>query len=150
MTAGALAGLAAVLQHVCSPNCWCPVFCSLAKALQQQRPAESPYHFPEGESSVVEEVSVGRVQAYGMAEIFNCTLIVPAAIPSDAPVVVSVAVLGVHLQSLSVVLYSPLIIPHLHQITLDHFRMWKLSCSTQHWIADLSRSSPACEHLYVS
>ena len=63
----------------------------------------------------MEEVSIGRVQAYRMTEVLNCTLIVPAAVPSDAPVVVSIAVVGVHQQGLAVVPHSLLIVPNLRQ-----------------------------------
>lgn len=63
----------------------------------------------------MEEVSIGGVQAYRLAEVFDCAFIVPAAVLSDAPVVVSITVVGVHLQGLAVVLYSLLILPNLHQ-----------------------------------
>lgn len=63
----------------------------------------------------MEEVSVGGVQAYRMTEVLNCALVVAAAVPSDAPVVVGIAVVGVHQQGLAVVPYSLLIVPNLHQ-----------------------------------
>ena len=48
--------------------------------------------FPEGEAPVVEEVSIGRIQADGLAEVCNSSLVVSITIPSDAPVVVGIAV----------------------------------------------------------
>lgn len=49
-----------------------------------------------------------------MAEVYDGSLIVPTAVPGDASVVEGIAVVWVHLQGLSVVLHSSLILPHLH------------------------------------
>ncbi len=76
--------------------------------------AEGTDHLPEGEAPVVEEVSIGRVQRDGMREVGDGALIVPTAVPGDASVVVGIAVLRVHLQGLSVVLHSTLILSYLY------------------------------------
>ena len=82
-----------------------------AKSKERHQVQEAKaHHFPEGEATVVKEVSIGRVQANGMAEVSYSTLIVPAAIPGDASVVVGIAVLRVNHQSLCVVLHSSLIL----------------------------------------
>ena len=62
----------------------------------------------------MEEVSIGRVQRDGMSEVGDGALIVPTAVPGNASVVVGIAVLRVHLQGLSVVLHSSLILSYLY------------------------------------
>lgn len=88
-------------------------------------------HLPEGEAPVMEEVSIGGVQRDGMSEVGDGTLIVPTPVPGDASVVVGIAVLRVHLQGLSVVLHSSLILSYLychHQCLSNQVNVLPCSC----------------------
>lgn len=106
-------------------------------------------HLPEGEAPVVEEVSIGRVQRDGMREVGDGALIVPTAVPGDASVVVGITVLRVHLQGLSVVLHSSLILSYLycHQHCLSkHVNVLPCSCgpAVMDTCADHSQQQQHC------
>lgn len=59
------------------------------------------------------EICVGRVQADGLTEICNSTLVVPVAISCDASIVVSIAVGWLYLQCFCIVLDCLLIVAYL-------------------------------------
>lgn len=61
----------------------------------------------------MEEICVGRIQADGLTEICNSTLVVPITISRDAPVIVSISIGWLYLQCFCVVLNCLLIVAYL-------------------------------------